>query len=492
MRALVSVYDKTDLVAFVERLVNLGVEIVSSGGTAEALMAAGLDVERVSDVTGSPEMLGGRVKTLHPKIHGAILARGPEDDSDLQEAGIRRFDLVVCNLYPFSETLASGAPNDEIVEKIDIGGPAMVRAAAKNHRFVTVVTSPDQYSEVADAFEDGGPSDEMRRRLAAEAFFHTAAYDAAIVGWLGDDRVLPLRHVSELRYGENPHQEAHLYRLDGADSWWSSSILHQGKEMSFNNYADTEAAWHLATALGPGAVVVVKHTNAAGAAVGKDPLETFEAAWGGDPLAAFGGVVAIDGPLTVDVGQAIADRFVEVVVARSVGAEALQVLASKKNLRILTTSDRIDSGPDYRGIEGGFLAQTPDSEDGPDWSFVSDRPPTDPELASLRFAWTVAAHAKSNAIVIANGMEAVGVGAGDQSRVGAGERAVAKAGDRAKGSVAASDAFFPFRDGLDVLAEAGITAVVEPGGSRNDQELIDAANEHGVALVFTGERHFRH
>ncbi len=493
MRALVSVYDKTDLTPFVKRLVAVGYEIVSSGGTALILEEAGVEVTRVSEVTGAPEILGGRVKTLHPKIHGGILARGEVDDDELTTIGIEPFDLVVSNLYPFREAVtAPDATILDIIEKIDIGGPAMVRAAAKNHRHVGVVVSPDQYDEVAGAIENGGLSPQQRKKLAAEAFFHTASYDAAVVGWIGDDRVIPLRKVSSLRYGENPHQIGVLYREDGAEPWWHLAVLHQGKEMSFNNYIDAEAAWRLATDLGPGAVVVVKHTNACGAARGDRIISTFESAWDGDSLAAFGGVIAINGALDASTAAAIGERFVEVVVARSVEPEALDVLSAKRNLRVLSAPEPASSGDDYGRVDGGLLVQGMDSFEDETWVTVSERSPTDDELRALEFAWVVAAHARSNAVVLAVGETAVGVGAGDQSRVGAAERAVVKAGGRASGAVAASDAFFPFRDGLDTLTAAGVTAVVEPGGSRNDQELIDAANEHGIALVFTGRRHFRH
>ena len=492
-RALVSVYDKTGLIPFVGRLVASGYQIVSSGGTATALREGGVDVVPVQEVTGAPEILGGRVKTLHPKIHGGILARGEQDDAELAANDIDRFDLVVCNLYPFRETVAdAGASELDIIEKIDIGGPAMVRAAAKNHRHVGVVVSPSQYDEVATAVEGGGLDDVLRRRLAAEAFFHTASYDAAIVGWMGSDRVIPLRHSGDLRYGENPHQTASVFREDGAAAWWSEATQHQGKEMSFNNYADTEAAWRLAAELGDGSVVVVKHTNAAGASRGGPIADAFERAWDGDPLAAFGGVIAINGELDRDTAEAVSQRFVEVVVAREVGPGALEAVASKTSLRVLTAPLPSSQGIDYRRIDWGLLAQERDVVDFGEWETVSRRQPSEAELEALHFAWVVAAHTKSNAIVIANGARAVGVGAGDQSRVGAAERAVAKAGDRAKGGVAASDAFFPFRDGLDTLAGAGVTAVVEPGGSRNDQEVIEAADEHGLALIFTHRRHFRH
>ncbi|MGB7860931.1 MAG: bifunctional phosphoribosylaminoimidazolecarboxamide formyltransferase/IMP cyclohydrolase [Acidimicrobiia bacterium] len=492
-RALVSVYDKTGLVPFVRRLRAAGYEVVSSGGTATTLREAGLEVADVADVTGAPEMLGGRVKTLHPKIHGGILARDESDDAELASHGIERFDLVVCNLYPFRQTLEDPEAGElELIEKIDIGGPAMIRAAAKNYRHVGVVVSPDQYEQVAIAVESGGLTEEGRQRLAAEAFFHTAAYDAAIVGWLGDDRVLPLRRVGGLRYGENPHQDAELFREDGCEAWWSAATQHQGKEMSFNNYLDTESAWRLAHDLGPNSVTVIKHTNAAGAARAASISEAFELAWSGDSLAAFGGVVAVHGLLDQATAERIAEMFVEVVVATQIEQGALDVLAPKTNVRVFSAPLPGRSDFDYRRVEGGFLAQTRDTIGDGEWEVASSRKPTDDEMSGLRFAWTVAAHAKSNAIVLARGEHVVAVGAGDQSRVGAASRAIDKAGRRSVGAVAASDAFFPFRDGVDTLAASGVTAIVEPGGSRNDQEVIDAADEHDVVLVFTGERHFRH
>ncbi len=492
-RALISVYDKAGLVDFARRLAAAGFEIVSSGGTAATLEEAGVPVVAVEDVTGSPEMLGGRVKTLHPKIHGGILARGAEDDADLVANGIERFDLVVCTLYPFRETLADPASTEQdLIEKIDIGGPTMIRAAAKNHHRVGVVVSPAQYDTVAGAVEGGGLDDDLRRRLAAEAFFHTAAYDAAIVGWLGEDRVLPLRLVTGLRYGENPHQEAWLFREEGAASWWLGARLAQGKEMSFNNYVDAESAWRLACDLGDGAVTVVKHTNAAGAATGGTLAETFQDAWDGDSLAAFGGVIGVNAEIDGPTAEQIGDRFVEVVVARGLSSDAEEILSSRPNLRVLIAPPPVDEGPDMRRLDGGMLVQERDVTDAGEWEFVSERKPDPAEMEALRFAWVVAAHTKSNAIVLASGTRVVGVGAGDQSRVGAAERAVVKAGERARGGVAASDAFFPFRDGIDTLAAAGVTAVIEPGGSRNDSEVIEAANEHGLALVFTGKRHFRH
>ena len=494
-RALVSVFDKTGLLSFARGLVEQDIEIVSSGGTATALESEGIPVTRVGDVTGFPEILGGRVKTLHPKIHGGILAR-PDNESDvidLEAQGIETFQLVVVNLYPFRDTLADAQATDsDIVEMIDIGGPAMVRAAAKNHRHVAVVTSPDDYGPVLEAIAHGAFDDEMRKELAAKAFFHTASYDAAIADWMGDDVVVPLREVSTLRYGENPHQPARLYVEDGAEPWWATALFHQGKEMSFNNYVDAEAAWQLAAALGDHSVVIVKHTNPCGASSAATVVEAFDRAWEGDPLAAFGGVVAVNGVLDEPTARAISERFIEVVIARSADADALAVLAERTSLRVLTARLPHAADADYRRIEDGFVAQVRDAIDGETWQIVSERQPTEEESRGLEFAWKVAAATKSNAIVIAREEQAVGVGAGDQSRVGAAERAAVKAGDRARGAVAASDAFFPFRDGLDALAEAGVSAVVEPGGSRNDDEVITAANEHGMALIFAGNRHFRH
>ncbi len=362
MRALVSVYDKTGLVPFVQRLVSAGYEVVSSGGTAATLESSGVAVTRVSDVTGAPEILGGRVKTLHPKIHGGILARGEADLPELADNNIGRFDLVVCNLYPFRETVADALSTEsEIIEKIDIGGPAMVRAAAKNYHHVGIVVSPEQYDEVAEAIEGDGLSDELRRRLAAEAFFHTASYDAAIVGWIGNDRVIPLRHVTDLRYGENPQQDAAVYVEDGATPWWTVATQHQGKEMSFNNYADAESAWRLAADLGHDAVVIVKHTNACGAACGDGVADSFSKAWACDPLSAFGGVIAVNGVLDTETAEAIGDKFVEVIVAREVEDAALEVLHSKPGLRVISAPLPSSEDLDLRRVDGGLLVQERDS-----------------------------------------------------------------------------------------------------------------------------------
>jgi phosphoribosylaminoimidazolecarboxamide formyltransferase/IMP cyclohydrolase len=498
-RALISVSDKRGLTPFAEMLVSLGVEIVSSGGTAAHFEQAGIPVTHVQDVTGAPEMFDGRVKTLHPRVHGGILADlGKERHrQELIDFGIEPFQLVVCNLYPFSETVESGADDETIIENIDIGGPTLIRAAAKNHAWVAVAVSPDRYDEIVNAIARGGTTAQLRRELASEAFFVTARYDAAIVNWFerdGAERlVLPLEMDKALRYGENPDQPAGLYSIGPSDGWWARGQQIQGKEMSFNNYADADAAWSLASDLPPGSAVVVKHMNACGAATGESIHEAFTKAWAGDPLAAFGGVVAIAGELDGDTARAVTKNFVEIVIAASVTYEARAVLAQKKNLRVFTAP--MPSGDDLniRSIDGGFLVQKKDSvvSDGTRWESVA-RQPSPEEITDLEIAWTIAAHAKSNAIVLVKDGAAVGVGTGDQSRVGAAERALAKAGGRARGSVCASDAFFPFRDGPDVLASAGITAIVEPGGSMRDKEVIESAQEHAMALLFTGERHFRH
>jgi phosphoribosylaminoimidazolecarboxamide formyltransferase / IMP cyclohydrolase len=502
-RALISVWDKTGLEEFAERLVAMGVEIVSSGGTSRALAEAGIAVVPVEEVTGSPEILGGRVKTLHPRIHGAILADASDTShkADLERMGIVPFQLVVVNLYPFEKTIAQeGVTIPQAIEKIDIGGPAMVRAAAKNHPRVGVVTRSDQYEEVALAVEGGGLDADLRGRLAREAFFHTAAYDAAIVAWLERSEplperlVLPMRRAGVLRYGENPHQPAAAYRREGGGGWWDSADQLQGKPMSFNNLADAEAAWRLVNEFAGPAAVIVKHTNACGAAVAADPATAFAAAWDCDPVSAFGGVVAVNRPVDPATADLLASNFVEVVVAPKFADESLDRLTGKKGLRILEAEPPDPADLDLRRIDDGLLVQARDviDRDRTAWEMVTAREPDEREWADLEFAWVVAGHTKSNAIVVASGLAAVGVGAGDQSRIGAARRAVARAGERSRGAVAASDAFFPFRDGLDVLADAGVTAVIEPGGSRRDEEVITAADERGIALVFSGVRHFRH
>lgn len=493
-RALLSVTDKTGIVEFARRLTGLGAEIVSSGGTARALREAGVEVTKVEDVTGAPEMLGGRVKTLHPNIHGGILA-DPDDAThreDLVRFGISRFQMVVCNLYPFED--------DPGVEQIDIGGVALLRAAAKNHEHVAVISSPDQYAGVLQAMKSRGPDRGMRRRLAAEAFAHTAWYDAAIAHWitpaeaLPDPMVITLRRARMTRYGENPHQQGALYTPEQGGFWGSALRRLQGKPMSYNNYADAEAAIRLAADLEEVGCVIVKHANPCGVGIGADPAEAFARAWEGDPQSAFGGVVAFNRPIGAAVAEGLSEVFVEVVAAPRVDSEASEILSPKSNLRVLETPLGWETEREVRSLGPDFLVQTPDrpAPATEEWRVVSRASPDAGQLADLRLAWVVAAHAKSNAVVLCRGGRSVGVGAGDQSRVGAARRAIAVAGDRARGSVAASDGFFPFRDGLDVLASMGVTTVVSPGGSVRDGEVIAAADQYGMALLFTGRRHFRH
>lgn len=508
-RALVSVSDKTGLLDFAAKLVAEGIELIASGGTAAAMRAGGLPVTSVEEVTGSPEMLDGRVKTLHPRIHAAILAdMGNSVHRDqLYKNNLAPIQLVVVNLYPFEEGVArENTTKDEAVELIDIGGPAMVRAAAKNHKWVGVVTSPEQYAAVAQAVANGGLDDELRLDLARQAFYRTARYDAAIVGWLEslagevpERMMLALDRASELRYGENPHQTAALYAERGKTSWWTESRQLQGKGMSFNNYLDAEAAWRLATDFVEPTAVIVKHANPCGVASRTAMSEAFFAAWECDPLSAFGGVIGLNGRIDEPTARLIVENFVEVVVALSVSEEAAEILARKKNLRVLLAPPPRSDDLDMRRIENGFVAQRRDqvvrAQPGrlPDtWESVGERPLSTDVLIDLRFAWIVAAHTKSNAIVVVKDRAAVGIGAGDQSRVGAAQRALAQAGDRAYGAVVASDGFFPFRDGVDALGAAGVVAVVEPGGSMRDDEVVAAANEQRMAIVFTNTRHFRH
>jgi phosphoribosylaminoimidazolecarboxamide formyltransferase/IMP cyclohydrolase len=498
-RALVSVSDRSGLIALCRRLAAAGVELVASGGTADALSTAGLSVTQVATVTGFPEMLGGRVKTLHPAIHAGILADpgNPDHLRQLLDAGIERFELVVVNLYPFTETVAATDDHGRIIEQIDIGGPALIRAAAKNHAGVGVVTSPDQYEEVAEAVESGGLNTELRRRLAADAFFLTSSYDAAIVGWMeqGDElperMVVPLQLRRGLRYGENPHQAGAMYGVPGTSERFEQV---QGKEMSFNNELDAHAAAALVADIPEPACAVIKHTNACGVATAHSITDAFAAAWDCDPVSAFGSVIALNRPIDEEAARALLSAgFIEVAVAPGVTDAAKILMAEKANLRLLIGSGVTASGLDTRSVGDGYLVQSADMVgDDSDWKVVTSRTPTSEEWRDLKLAWVVAAHTKSNAVVIVSSGRAIGIGAGDQSRVGAAERAVMKAGARAAGGVAASDAFFPFRDGLDLLADAGVMAVVEPGGSVRDEEVLGAAEERGLALVFTGRRHFRH
>jgi phosphoribosylaminoimidazolecarboxamide formyltransferase / IMP cyclohydrolase len=506
-RALIAVFDKEGVVEFARGLSALGVELVSSGGTAATIAAAGIDVTPVEAVTGFPEMLDGRVKTLHPRIHAGILAdrRKPEHGSQLAEHDIEPIDLVVVNLYPFRETVASGAGEDDVIEKIDIGGPAMVRAAAKNFASVGVVVSPSRYGEVLDAIgNEGGLSIEMRRALAAEAFAHTAAYDAAVAGWFAtDDAAMPafvglaFDKVTDLRYGENPHQRGALYRASGGPGvLGGAEVLVEGKEMSFNNWLDVDAALTLAADLEPlgPAAVIVKHNNPCGAAVRDTLASSYAAAFESDTVSAFGGIVAFGREADEDAARAMAEVFTEAVVAPSFTAAALEVFAQRKGLRVIRAPLPEPGGLDVRVLPGGALVQDADAapESAADLEVVSTRRPTEDEWLDLRFAWVVSMRVKSNAIVFARELATVGVGAGQMSRVDASVLAVRKAGDRAKGSVMASDAFFPFPDAVEVAADAGVAAVIHPGGSIRDQEVLATAEARGMAVVVSGRRHFRH
>jgi phosphoribosylaminoimidazolecarboxamide formyltransferase / IMP cyclohydrolase len=502
-RALLSVYDKTGIVELAGGLVEHGWELISSGGTARAIDAAGIPVLDVADVTGSPIMLGHRVVTLHPKVHGGILADldDPEHRADLATHGITPIGLVVVNLYPFT--------SDPGIELIDIGGPTMVRAAAKNHAHVGIVVDPADYDVVLGELSGNGSlSAATRRTLARKAFAHTAAYDAAIVTWFdavdradaGADPLpssmhLALDRAQSLRYGENPHQVGARYRHHDGAGWWDTATQHGGKEMSYLNLYDTEAAWRLVHTLGDDpAVAVIKHANPCGVAVHDDITTAYVRAHECDPVSAFGGIVAVNRTVPKALAEALAPVFTEVVVAPGFEPDALAVLTAKKNLRIIEAQPPRWPELDLRSIDGGLLVQTADRVriDRAGWQVATDRAPTEDEWRDLELAWKVCARVTSNTIVLVKDGQAVGIGAGQQNRRDAGRIAAEKAAGRARGGACASDAFFPFRDGLDAAAEAGATAVIQPGGSVRDQEVIDAANEYGMAMVFTGERHFRH
>ncbi|WP_299050842.1 bifunctional phosphoribosylaminoimidazolecarboxamide formyltransferase/IMP cyclohydrolase [uncultured Nocardioides sp.] len=505
-RALVSVYDKSGLEDLVRGLADGGVELVSTGGSARLIESLGLPVTKVEDLTGFPECLDGRVKTLHPRVHAGILAdrRLPDHVSQLEDLGVAPFDLVVSNLYPFTDTVASGAGFDECVEQIDIGGPSMVRAAAKNHPSVAIVTSPASYAATLDALAAGGFTLEQRRRLAAEAFAHTAAYDVAVAEWFAR-QVTPdawpafggtaLQLGSTLRYGENPHQQAALY-LDGTGGLAQAEQL-GGKEMSYNNYVDTDAAWRAAHDHDRPAVAIIKHANPCGIAVGEDVAEAHARAHACDSTSAFGGVIATNRPVSVAMATQVAEVFTEVLVAPAYEDGAVEVLAAKKNLRILRCEAPPAAPLERRPISGGELAQERDvfQADGDDvsgWTLATGEAASDEVLADLAFAWRAVRAVKSNAILLATDGASVGVGMGQVNRVDSCRLAVERAGDRAAGSVAASDAFFPFEDGPQVLIDAGVRAIVQPGGSKRDQLTIDAANAAGVTMYFTGTRHFAH
>ncbi|MEK0373090.1 bifunctional phosphoribosylaminoimidazolecarboxamide formyltransferase/IMP cyclohydrolase [Corynebacterium mastitidis] len=500
-RALLSVYDKTGLVELATALHEAGVEIVSTGSTAAHVAEAGVPVTRVEDLTGFPECLEGRVKTLHPRVHAGILAdiRKPEHLAQLDELGVAPFQLVVVNLYPFSQTVASGADFDACVEQIDIGGPSMVRAAAKNHPSVAVVVNPDSYGEVARAAAEGGFTLEERRALAAEAFRHTAEYDIAVATWISEGQWVggSYRLAHELRYGENPHQQAALYTSGGG---LAGATQHHGKEMSYNNYQDADAAWRAAWDHEDPCVAIIKHANPCGIAVAKDIAAAHAGAHACDPLSAYGGVIAANREVTLAMAEQIKPIFTEVVIAPSYEDAALELLKSKKNLRILEAAAP-EAGKEIKQISGGLLVQSRDALDAPGddpaaWTLVAGEG-SEELLRELRFAWRTVRAVKSNAILIAKDGATVGVGMGQVNRVDSAKLAVERAntlgeGNRTEGAVAASDAFFPFADGFEVLAQAGVKAVVQPGGSIRDEEVIEAAKKAGVTMYLTGARHFAH
>ncbi|WP_435743492.1 bifunctional phosphoribosylaminoimidazolecarboxamide formyltransferase/IMP cyclohydrolase [Nocardioides sp. SYSU DS0663] len=510
-RALVSVFDKSGLDELVRGLHEAGVALVSTGGSARRIEELGLPVTRVEELTGFPECLDGRVKTLHPRVHAGILADRRLDDHvrQLAELEVEPFDLVVCNLYPFEQTVASGASPDECVEQIDIGGPSMVRAAAKNHPSVAIVTSPARYADVLAAADQGGFTLAERQRLAAEAFAHTAAYDVAVASWMGS----VLTDTSEgtgfpafagaawerravLRYGENPHQRAALY-TDGRGGLAEAEQLH-GKEMSYNNYVDTDAARRAAYDFDRPAVAIIKHANPCGIAVGDDVAEAHRRAHECDPVSAFGGVIAVNRPVSVAMAEQVAEVFTEVIVAPGYEHGAVEVLQGKKNIRILRCADPAD-GPrtESRPVSGGLLVQVADridaeGDDPSTWTLAAGEPASEQVLADLAFAWRACRAVKSNAILLAKDGASVGVGMGQVNRVDSCRLAVSRAGERARGAVAASDAFFPFEDGPQILMDAGVAAIVQPGGSVRDELTVEAARAAGVTMYFTGTRHFAH
>ncbi len=513
--ALLSVSDKTGLIPFARALAERGVSLLSSGGTARALIDEGIAVETVESYTGSPEVMDGRVKTLHPRVHGGILARGERDHGDLVRLGAREIDLVVVNLYPFERVAAKAdAAHEEIVENIDIGGPSMVRSAAKNHARVAVVCDPADYSRVLEELTASGEVGQATRaELAAKAFAHTAAYDAAISGYLSGRRsdggrdefprylTLPFERAYALRYGENPHQKGAFYieRSAAAGSLARAESLGAGgKELSFNNLVDVEAALDAVREFSAPAAVVVKHTNPCGVAEGDSLVRAYRDAREADALSAFGGIVALNRPVDVETAAALAETFLECVVAPSFEPKALEVLRAKKNLRILATGAWLGAEHEalqYKRVGGGLVVQTRDASANGEvegGKVVTKRAPTAEELRSLAFGWRVCKHVKSNAIVLTKGTCTVGVGAGQMSRVISVQIACEKAGDKARGSALSSDAFFPFPDGVEAAAKAGITAIAQPGGSVKDPDVIAAADALGLAMIFTGVRHFRH
>ena len=495
-RALLSVYDKTGIVEFAQQLHQLGWELISSGGTATAISAAGIPVIDVAEITGYPAILGHRVVTLHPSIHGALL--GDLSDAahvaEMERLNISPIALAVVNLYPFS--------SNPSIELIDVGGPAMVRAAAKNHAHVAVLTNPSQYDEILAAVKSAtGIDAAMRRSLAAEAFAVTAQYDAQVARWFSDDTAaLPQRmslHLireDTLRYGENPHQQGARYRIEGNNSWWSTAQQLGGKEMSYLNVLDGEAAWNLVSSFNEPCVAIIKHANPCGLAVAENIETAYERALACDPVSAFGGVVALNQLVNLSVAEQVIDIFTEVVIAPAFMPDALELLQTKKNLRIIVAERPTGGQLHMRSIDGGLLVQESDVVKTPvdSWRVVSVATPTKAQLADAAVAWIACASVSSNAITLVRDGQTVGIGGGQQNRVDATRLACERAGERAHGAVAASDAFFPFRDGPDMLARHGVAVVVQPGGSQRDEESIASANEHGIVMIFTDTRHFKH
>jgi phosphoribosylaminoimidazolecarboxamide formyltransferase / IMP cyclohydrolase len=511
-RALVSVYDKTDLLVVARGLVDAGAEIISTGSTAEMISEAGLPVNPIEKVTGFPECLDGRVKTLHPMVHAGLLAdlRLESHRTQIAELGIEPFDLLISNLYPFTATVASGATPEACIEQIDIGGPAMVRSSAKNHASVAVITAPEQYPQLLQAVAAGGFTLSERQALAAAAFVHTATYDVAVASWMGsvvsdlsEGTGFPRwmggtwEKVTGLRYGENPHQPAALYRTSGAVRGLASARQLHGKEMSYNNYVDADAARRSAADFAAPAVAIIKHANPCGIAVGSDIAEAHRKAHACDPISAYGGVIAANRPVSVEMARQVAEIFTEVIIAPEYEDGAVDVLAAKKNLRILVVEPPAPGGVESRRIDGGLLVQLSDAVDADhdraaNWQLVAGQPASEEMLADLEFAWKAARAVKSNAILLAHDLASVGVGMGQVNRVDSCRLAVQRAGERAAGTVAASDAFFPFPDGPEILLGAGVSAIVQPGGSVRDGDVIAAVQAAGATMYFTGARHFFH
>jgi phosphoribosylaminoimidazolecarboxamide formyltransferase/IMP cyclohydrolase len=503
-RALISVSDKNGIVEFARGLEELGYEIISTGGTFQVLQAAGCKVVKVSDVTGFPEILDGRVKTLHPKVHGGILARRiPGHMEQLEQNQIDPIDIVVVNLYPFRETISKPDVSlEEAIENIDIGGPTMVRAAAKNYQDVIIIVKPAFYSVILEQLQAGKVNEEMRFRLAMEAFSHTAAYDAMISTYLAqkigetfpDNMVIAGEKVYELRYGENPHQEACFYRSMSPGTGLPDAKQLNGKELSYNNIIDTQAAMALVREFKEPACVIIKHTNPCGTAIGTDLAEAYEKAFAADPLSAYGGIMAFNRKVDLKTAQKAAEPFMEVIIAPGYEEDALRCFQAKKNLRVLELPLQTMDQMQIRTVDGGFVVQENDAAElEPErLQCVTDKKPGPKQMEQMKLAWKVVKHVKSNAIVIVRDGMTIGVGAGQMNRVGSANIAIKQGAAKCQGAVMASDAYFPFKDTVEQAAQAGITAIIQPGGSIRDQESIDECNKHGIAMVFTGVRHFRH